>query len=277
MKSQILSINIDGKLFQAEVDGDFNWGEENNCLYKSLHNIIEKTSWEELGYTIMKNIVTPHQFQILKDSITITLLKIIEELGIKINKNLFCLEDYHLFIKSDKEHQSIINKTRELCIDDFDFDIGIITNNLSDFMNLRLTSWIKELKRSHIQLRISRPMTYDINPPHRDGYIDVFKDVLNIWLPISGCNEKTSLPVIPGSHFLSENNLFKTKAGGATINKNIYQVPCILKTNLGKLLMTRPNPQETEALVFTPYLIHGAAFNDSKKTRIALELRFPRI
>ena len=76
---------------------------------------------------------------------------------------------------------------------------------------------------------------------------------------------------------LSENNLFKTKAGGATINKNIYQVPCILKTNLGKLLMTRPNPQETEALVFTPYLIHGAAFNDSKKTRIALELRFPRI
>ena len=63
MKSQILSINIDGKLFQAEVDGDLI--KENNCLYKSLHNIIEKLV-EELGYTIMKNIVTPHQFQILR-------------------------------------------------------------------------------------------------------------------------------------------------------------------------------------------------------------------
>ena len=101
-------------------------------------------------------------------------------------------------------------------IDDFDFDIGIITNNLSEFMNLKLTSWIKQLKRSHIQLRINRPRTYDINPPHRDGYIDAFKDVLNIWLPISGCNENTSLPVIPGSHFLPENKLFKTKIGGAT-------------------------------------------------------------
>ena len=110
MKSQILSINIDGKLFQAEVDGDFNWGEENNCLYKSLHNIIEKTSWEELGYTIMKNIVTPHQFQILKDSITITLLKIIEELGIKINKNLFlkdliCLE---ISQNNEKDNNTIL-------------------------------------------------------------------------------------------------------------------------------------------------------------------------
>ena len=41
--------------------------------------------------------------------------------------------------------------------------------------------------------------------------------------------------------------------------------------------MIRPNPKETEALVFTPYLIHGAAFNDSNNTRVALELRFPRL
>ena len=143
-------------------------------------------------------------------------------------------------------------------------------------MNLRLTSLIKELKRSHVQLRINRPMTYDINPPHRDGYIKVFEDVLNIWLPIAGCNDKTSLPVIPRSHFLPENQIFKTNIGGARINNNIYNVPCILKTSEGELKMIRPNPKETEALVFTPYLIHGAAFNDSNKTRIALELRFPR-
>ena len=277
MKSHIFFIDIDDQLFQIEVFGDFHWGKENYCLYKSEKNIIANTSWENLGYTIMKDIVSSDQYQLLRNSITNILLNIAEELGISISKKLFCLEDYHLFINSDDEHQAIIEKSRELSIEDFDFDMNIITQNLSEFMNLRLTSWIKELKRSHIQLRINRPMTYDINPPHRDGYIDVFKDVLNIWLPISGCNDKTSLPVIPKSHFLPENKIFKTDIGGAIINKNQYNVPCILKTNFGVLKMIRPNPKETEALVFTPYLIHGAAFNKSKNTRVALELRFPRI
>ena len=277
MNSHIFSINIDDKPFKIEVYGDFYWGNEQHCLYKSLNNIIGKTSWEDKGYTIMKNIVTFNQFNSLRSSITSTLIRITESLGISINKNLFFLEDYHLFIKSDEEHQAIIEKSRELSIDDFEFDIETITDNLSGFMNFRLTSWIKELNKSHIQLRINRPKTYDINPPHRDGYIDGFKDVLNIWLPISGCNEETSLPVIPRSHFLPENKIFKTDVGGATINKNLYNVPCILKTNHGELKMIRPNPKETEALVFTPYLIHGAAFNESNNTRVALELRFPRL
>ena len=277
MKHHIFSVEIDDKLFKMEVCGNFYWGEEHYCLYKSANNIIANTNWEELGYTIMKDIVSLDQYQFLRNSITNILLNIIDELGISISKKLFSLEDYHLFIKSDDEHQAIIEKSRELSIDNFDFDMNVITNNLSQFMNIKLTTWIKELKRSHIQLRINRPMTYDINPPHRDGYIDAFKDVLNIWLPISGCNKKTSLPLIPRSHLLPENEIFKTDVGGAIINKNKYNVPCILKTNFGDLKMIRPNPQETEALIFTPFLIHGAAFNNSKNTRVALELRFPRI
>ena len=41
--------------------------------------------------------------------------------------------------------------------------------------------------------------------------------------------------------------------------------------------MIRPNPQNTEALIFTPFLIHGAAVNKNIDiTRIALELRFDK-
>ena len=39
--------------------------------------------------------------------------------------------------------------------------------------------------------------------------------------------------------------------------------------------MVRAPVRFGQALIFTPYLIHGLAFNESKaKTRMALELRF---
>lgn len=38
--------------------------------------------------------------------------------------------------------------------------------------------------------------------------------------------------------------------------------------------MMRPNPALNEALVFTPYLIHGSSVNDNQnQTRVSLELR----
>ena len=70
--------------------------------------------------------------------------------------------------------------------------------------------------------------------------------------------------------------MFRTETRGAKINGNVYNVPCILETSLG-FDMVRPNPKEKEALIFTPYLIHGAAFNTNKDiTRVALELRFTK-
>ena len=97
-----------------------------------------------------------------------------------------------------------------------------------------------------------------------------------MWLPIAGCTLDTSLQIVPRSHYLKENNVLRTSIKGAMINKNIYSVPCLLKTSQGKFKMIRPNPKYNEALIFTPFLIHGAAFNNSEQTRMALELRFAR-
>ena len=277
METHTCKVFIDDKPFNLKVKGDFSWCKEKICLYNKSNNIIENMKWEQSGFEVVKNILSINQFRNLKDSTKETLIKIIEDLGIPIDKKNFNLENYHLFIKSEREHQAIINKTRYLTIRDFDFDIDIITNYLSHLMNVKLTSWIKELGRSHIQVRINRPKSLDINPPHRDGYIDVYKDVLNVWLPLAGCNKNTSLPLVPSSHLISENQIFRTSNNGAFINKNVYSVPCILKTSSGNLRMVRPNPQDREALIFTPFLIHGAAFNNSSETRVAFELRFPRL
>ena len=44
-----------------------------------------------------------------------------------------------------------------------------------------------------------------------------------------------------------------------------------------EMKMVRPNPKPGEALIFSPFLIHGAAINGNKDlTRISLELRFPK-
>ena len=82
---------------------------------------------------------------------------------------------------------------------------------------------------------------------------------------------------MPSSHLIPENEILRTASKGAKINGNTYYVPCILETNKGAIKMIRPNPMEGEALIFTPFLIHGAAVNNNKDiTRISLELRFPK-
>jgi hypothetical protein len=44
------------------------------------------------------------------------------------------------------------------------------------------------------------------------------------------------------------------------------------------LVLERPNPGLNEVLVFSPYLIHGGAFNQqTDRTRVSLEMRFWRV
>ena len=44
------------------------------------------------------------------------------------------------------------------------------------------------------------------------------------------------------------------------------------------LVLERPNPGLNEVLVFSPYLIHGGAFNQqTDATRVSLEMRFWRV
>jgi ectoine hydroxylase-related dioxygenase (phytanoyl-CoA dioxygenase family) len=41
--------------------------------------------------------------------------------------------------------------------------------------------------------------------------------------------------------------------------------------------MVRPNPTETQMMLFSPYLVHGCATNENYDiTRISLEVRFIR-
>ena len=267
---------IDDKPFEFEVQGNFTWG-KNQTLFKKKDNVISKSNWYNKGYSVVKAF-NDKDFERLRTSIGDIVKKALLINKIPFDKDKFKLEDYHNLANSNELHNKVIEITRNLENQDFDFDIDALAQRFGEILDCELTSWIEELGKSHVQLRISRPDSLDINPPHRDGYLSYWENIINIWIPIVGCNQYSSLPLIPGSHLIPENEILRTQSKGAIINGNRYYVPCILATKSGALKMLRPNPRQGEALIFTPYLIHGAAVNQNKNiTRMSLELRFPKV
>jgi hypothetical protein len=275
MEKRNCCVSIDDSEFQFQVEGDFFWGKE-ELLYKKENSVISKTDWESLGYACFK-IFKDYEFNKLKKSIYTNIIKALRLNNVVFDENNFTLSNYHNIVTTDTLHLKVIDITRNLTNEDFNFDIDKVAERFGNLLGFNFTSWIEELKKTHIQIRINRPNSLDINPPHRDGYLSYWKDIINVWIPIEGCNEQTSLPVCPGSHLIKESDIYRTESKGAKINGNTYYVPCILKTKDGILNMIRPNPKQGEALIFTPFLIHGAAVNNSDITRVSLELRFPRM
>ncbi|PKA83622.1 phytanoyl-CoA dioxygenase PhyH [Ulvibacter sp. MAR_2010_11] len=275
MSAEICQLSLDGVPYEFNVEGEFFWGTE-GMLYKPEDSVISKTPWRDLGYGVV-SAFDATEFEAFRQSIQANIEKAFDVNGIAYNKETFTLGDYHKVVTSDALHLKVIDITRNLTNEDFDFNIDTLAERFGKILGYPLTSWVEELQKSHIQIRINRPSSLDINPPHRDGYLSYWEDVVNVWIPIEGCNENTSLPVLPGSHLIPENEILRTESKGATINGNTYYVPCVLKTKAGNLEMIRPNPKQGEALLFSPFLIHGAAVNRSTATRVSIELRFPKI
>lgn len=273
---KICTVVIDEYSYQFKVKGKFFKGKDVVLYNQSKENILKDCNWEENGFKKI-SLFNKNEFTNLEKSVRTQVIKALQKADVKFDEDNFKLENYHKTIQTEEEHLAVINYTRNLTNEDLDIDIEKIASKCAEHINYNLSTHIKDLGGSYIIIRIVRPNTLDINPPHRDGYLDFYKNILNIWIPISGCNKGSSLPLIPKSHFVPENKIIRTEAKGAEINGNLYTVPCMLETINGPFHMTRPNPKQKEALIFTPFLIHGAAINTNKDiTRISLELRFEK-
>jgi len=265
----LCNLYIDNEPFKFQVNGSFYFG-DSEILYDERETVIKGLPWEECGYTIVP-ILSNEQFLQLHISILKLLNKILSSVG--VSSQLEKLEEYHLIVTSDELHQKVISKTRFLTRQDFAFDINSICKKFSSVVKKEMVVDNPRIEDDLIILRISRPNSLDINPLHRDGYLDIYQDTMNTWIPIAGCNSKSSLPVIPSSHFWDESKVKKTQPKGAMINGLKYHVPGIVEGPV-ELKAIRPNPNYGEALIFTPYLVHGAAINQNENsTRMSLELR----
>jgi ectoine hydroxylase-related dioxygenase (phytanoyl-CoA dioxygenase family) len=110
---------------------------------------------------------------------------------------------------------------------------------------------------------------------HRDVWLEDYESCINLYIPIAGSNALSSLILLPESHYWPESRIERTMSG-AHINGIKFNVPAVTAID-GDFTIERPDPQENEMLLFSPYLIHGGAINlNTNKTRISIELRLWR-
>lgn len=271
------SFVIDEKAYDVDIKDSpsFNFGKE-EILSTPESDIAFNQSWYNQGFQTFK-FLDDTEFGDLVNGLNSSIKKIIEsELGATVEN--FDLSKYHHVVKTDEDHFKVVSKTRDLFPDDFNFPILSILDKFEQFLGFKLVDINpKDGAKVHIIVRINRPFSTDFNPPHKDiyeavdigGYIPQF---INLWIPICGVTEKSSLPLANSSHLLPESDIFRTFDGGVVEGKK-YRVR-VIKEWGGSNKLSRAKVDYGEVLFFTSHLVHGLAINEEPDTtRVALEFR----
>jgi Phytanoyl-CoA dioxygenase (PhyH) len=260
MTQQIETL-IDGQPFSWAVKGEFSWGSGGPLCQTRSDPFLPVLGAE--GYRVI--------------DLPAGTAKRIKERAQSLPQleGLTDLEKYHEWVKSEADHLKIVQVSCDLRFSQLGLDAKEFTQYFADIAGVPLSPVLPILDKDVVQLRINRPGSTDYNPPHRDGSLPHLAPTLNVWIPVVGVDEATSLPILPGSHAIAEEDCWQTQPGGATLGGNPYRVPAIGRLRSGPLRMVRAPVRFGQALIFTPYLIHGLAFNQSETTtRMALEMRF---
>lgn len=287
MPRQKIKCFIEDKCVAFELVGDTVVGDESILLLQDK-NLIENTDWKDLGYTIT-SFLDVDAFETLKQGIENIIAQLIIRVDGRMDNN-FKMINYHKYV-NDEQHLKITRLIQHgWNVSEFPIDFKKVEQRISAELHKEVTAEAKHLnpldfrtgltekryERMYIfNLRIVRPQKLqDNNPPHRDVWIDRLRHAVNIYVPFCGSTLNSSLPLLPGSHLLKESDIERTSAN-ATLNATQYSVPCVTAVLQEPLRLIRPNPNENEMLIFSPYLVHGCAYNfEENQTRISLEARF---
>ncbi len=271
--------NIKYKLNEREqnlaVAGETGYGEDVVLLSKD-DNLIQDTEFDDCGYKVDRFLNQENY-----DGFCLGIKKIFSDLilkaaNIKVESN-FELIKYHEVINSDELHAKVVEFLREgFPLSSLPVSLKLIEERVSEICRVDVVAYNKKLPDQNFYIRVVRPSgKNDNNPPHRDVWLDYYRNCVNIYLPVCGSNELSALPMVPGSHYWSESDIERT-LNGATVRGYTYRVPSVTNSNRA-LDFVRPNPSENEMVVFSPYLIHGGGVNLNQDiTRMSLEMRFFR-
>lgn len=279
MKTDVLKYRVNSREISLNVCAEDIVSGENKILYNHDGPSI-RSDWEQPGYKITE-FLDKHRFTDFYEFVYMHFIKNLKKIK-AIDTSLFTLEKYHNFV-NDKEHFAFLKSVAAgsfgasgIPLSLLPFSYKDLDNLVSDLCKKKFTcrkTFYYLFTNKHFWLRVVRPKSKDNNPPHRDNYLKRNKKIVNIYAPIAGSNDHSSLPLIPGSHFWSDSELKITK-GKAYVQDIRFINPAIVSAKQG-LNMITPNPKLGELMVFTPYIIHGGGrnFNDDL-TRISLEMRF---
>ena len=270
--------NIDEELLEVNLDAfdNYKFGDQAVLSEKYL-DLTKNMEWYDQGYDIVSSDGFYSREAIYFET-SLAIKKIIKGLDSGINLVGFTLEKYHNYV-SDELHNEVMKKSRTLFPRDLGFDTKEILKKFSKYLGSDLT-FLNPITNTqqHMIARINKPESHHYNTAHKDiynsydeyGYIP---RMVNIWIPLCGVTKYNGLPIVPGSHLISENKIKRSKAG-STMNSLKFNVNSILSWN-GQSKLTKAITKPNDFLIFSSHLIHGLAFNNNKdQTRISFEFRF---
>lgn len=267
--------SINGREITYDIHGETHFG-DNVILLNGADDLSKGAPWHLEGYCV-KEFLDEDRMHFIRVGIQSEIKRRLEVATGRLIKD-FSLERYHYFCAEPSVHFSVVNSLKFcLPIETFPIDWRLLDVRISEICGVSVTAkHAEKIASSRFCLRIVRPnATMDNNPPHRDVWIDRLRDAINIYVPLAGNDENSSLSLIPRSHFWTEQEVERTKQG-AVINGIAYTVPCAVSAKKG-LHLIRPQVHPNQVLVFSPYLIHGGAVNlNPDTTRVSLEIRFWR-
>ena len=259
--------------FQIEVNGARSFGKD-AVLFLEDDNLIAHTAWQPEGFALIP-LLAPEKFKILNNGLEQYLTQIIKKYTANLPPDFTILQYHQVTQRNQPLHLKITNEAKQVNYQNFPIPIATLIERIEDEVKIPLTVLNPNTQEYHFSYRIVRPGLSDFNPLHRDAWHPELKHCLNLYLPVAGSNELSSLCLIPRSHYWPEKTVERT-LNGAIMNGSQYTVPGLTATS-NDLQLIRPNPTHNQALLFTPYLIHGGAANlNTNITRVSVEIRFWR-
>jgi hypothetical protein len=263
-----MEFTVNKKNLSYQAEGKVIRGKNEVLLEKAI-DLTANAPWSERGFSI-ERLFSDSMYVQFQSEIEGLLTQLWKSSGLQIPEN-FKLEHYHQLTVDTGDHFRAVDKTKLLSINELPFAKQII-ENISSLLRFKLEPINPFDGQSVFHFRVIRPNSRDNNPLHRDVWLEDYKDCINLYIPVAGSNEDSSLIILPGSHHWPESRIERTESG-AVINGIKFNVPAVTAI-FGEHDFVRPDPRQNEVLIFSPYLIHGGSVNlNSDQTRISIELR----
>ncbi|HEX8327860.1 MAG TPA: phytanoyl-CoA dioxygenase family protein [Hymenobacter sp.] len=265
-------LHLNGQPVAYQVEGARTASADEGVLLDQAIDLTARAPWAEAGYAVVPGLPTPVQEQ-LQAGLADLLREALREAGCAVAPD-FDVRQYHHAVADDSaRHLAVIAQTKAYPLARLPIAPALLENLVGAACGQPVRAYNPNVQEAVFHLRIVRPQRADHNPLHRDAWLPRYHDALNIYLPVAGSTARSSLTLVPGSHHWPENAVERT-AEGAIYHGVPYTVPGVLRP-ARPLSIIRPNPGPDEVLVFSPYLLHGAAANlNDDATRISLEMRF---
>jgi hypothetical protein len=264
-----MQYKVNDRLLSYSVQGEKSFG-NNDVLLQPVDDLTQNTVWKNRGYTIEK-LFSDADYILFKEATRELLFSLWQAAGLSIPEN-FLLENYHKLVHNQEHHLQAVDQTKLIHISKFPGGISKIEQRISAICQQQLQAYNPFDGQSIFHFRVIRPGQNDNNPLHKDVWLEDYSGCINLYIPIAGSNELSSLILIPESHRWPESKVERTKAG-SMVNNIKFNVPAVTQIE-GNYTVDRPSPGKNEVLIFSPYLIHGGAINLNEDiTRISIELR----